>query len=127
MTKAKSKTRTKSMIPEKISPAYAPLCQMPVPANARETLGVLLTINAKFAPDELREIETLAEAGLEPDFLHESPSVANLLDHLRDIYERAYGLADPTFRFGADDMRTCRLFNRIARKMSRIIEAEEAR
>jgi hypothetical protein len=123
MTKAKA---TKPEIP-KIS--YAPLRKMPIPASSEETIKVLRTIG-KFNADELAELIFLSADGLEPHFLEEARregSVTNLLDHLRDIHERAEGLADPTFRFGADDMRTCRTFNSIKNKIGKIIEAEDAR
>jgi hypothetical protein len=125
MTKAKSKP-TK---PEIVKISYAPLRKMPIPASSEETIKVLTTIS-RFTPDELSELIYLSADGLEPHFLAEARSegsITNLLDHLRDIHERAVGLSDPTFRFGADDMRTCRIFNSIKNKVGKIIEAEDAR
>lgn len=125
MTKAKAKT-TK---PEIVKISYAPLRKMPIPASSEETIKVLRTIG-RFNPDELSELIYLSADGLEPHFLAEAKSegsICHLLDHLRDIHERAVGLSDPTFRFGADDMRTCRIFNSIKNKIGKIIEAEDAR
>ena len=127
MTKAKAKAKITK--PEIVKISYAPLRKMPIPASSEETIKVLTTIG-RFTPDELSELIYLSQDGLEPHFLDEARregSVTNLLDHLRDIHERAESLSDPTFRFGADDMRTCRIFASIRNKISRIIEAEDAR
>ena len=123
MTKAKAKK------PEIVKISYAPLRKMPIPASSEWTIKVLTTIG-KFTPDELKELIYLSQDGLEQHFLDEARregSILNLLDHLRDIHERSESLSDPTFRFGADDMRTCRIFASIRNKIGRIIEAEGSR
>lgn len=120
--KAKSKSTLKPII------SLAPIRSMPLPASVDESLGVLLSLGIQLSKTEAEEIRYLIEDALEPEFI-EDAEIANLLDHVKDLGERAEMKALP-WEFQKRDPEALsyrRMFARLAQKINAIIEAEEAR